>query len=168
MISWNKIQRRNPLNGNLRWYPTIALNSVATTDDVVLGIVEKCTLTKIDVKAVLIALEEVVIEQLKLGNTVRFGSLGSFRPTLKTRVWDEKKGKWVAGGTYTANDAYDAENLDENGNPTLISRGVTADNIAGINVCFTKSSDMQNKLHRFNLKFKQVPGEKKYPVKVNG
>ena len=97
MISWNKIQRRNPLNGNLRWYPTIAINSTVTADDVILGIVEKCTLTKIDVKSVLIALEEVIIEQLKNGNTIRFGALGSFRPTLKTRIWDEKKQKWVAG-----------------------------------------------------------------------
>ena len=156
------------MNGNLRWYPTIALNSYATTDDVVLGIVEKCTLTKIDVKAVLQALEEVIIEQLKLGNSVRFGTLGSFRPTLKTRIWDDKKMKWVHGGTYTANDAYDTENLDENGNPTLMSRGVSVDNIGGINVCFTKSSAMLSQLARHNLRFKQVPGEKKYPVKVNG
>ena len=165
MISWNKIQRRNPINGNLRWYPTIALNSTVTADDVILGIVEKCTLTKVDVKAVLIALEEVVIEQLKNGNTVRFGSLGSFRPSIKTRVWDDQKKVWVHGGTPTPNDAYDMDTLDENGNPKLMNRGVSVDNIAGITVCFTKSGEMTNKLDRHNLKFKQVPGEKKYPVK---
>ena len=166
MIKWNKIQRRNPVNGNLRWFPTIALTSTVTADDVIAGIVEKCTLTRVDVKAVLIALEEVIIEQLKMGNSVRFGSLGSFRPSIKTRTWDEKKQKWGKGGCHTPNDTYDTENLDENGKPTLMSKGVSAENIAGINVCFTKSGDMTKMLERYNLKFHQVPGEKKYTPKV--
>ncbi|MDO4210399.1 MAG: HU family DNA-binding protein [Bacteroidales bacterium] len=165
MISWNKIQRRQPNTGSLRWYPTIALNSTVTADDVILGIVEKCTLTKVDVKAVLIALEEVIIEQLKLGNSVRFGSLGSFRPTLKTRIYDEKKGKFVNGGTLSANDVYDTDELDENGNPTLVSRGVTANNIGGINVVFSKSGEMSKKLAREQLQFRMVNGEKPYVPK---
>ena len=165
MICWNKIQRRQPTNGSLRWYPTIGLNSTATADDVILGIVEKCTLTKVDVKAVLIALEEVIIEQIKLGNSVRFGSLGSFRPTLKTRIWDEEKGKYVAGGTISANDVYDPDDLDEQGNPKLVARGVRADNIGGINVCFSKSGEMSKKLSREQLRFKQVKGETPYVPK---
>lgn len=159
MINWNKIQRKNPINGALRWYPTIALKSTVTADDVIIGIVEKCTLTKVDVKAVLIALEEVIIEQLKNGNSVRFGNLGSFRPTLKTRIWDERKGKYVAGGTYEPNDVIDPET------GKIATKGVSADNIGGINVAFTKSSEMSMKLQRYNLRFNMVEGEKKYPVK---
>ena len=158
MISWNKIQRRNPQNGTLAWYPTISVNSTLTADDVIIGIVEKCTLTKVDVKAVLIALEEVIIEQLKNGNSVRFGALGSFRPTLKNRIWDEKNRKWVNGGCFEPNDAYDSETGD------LVAKGVSVDNIAGINVCFSKSSEMLSKLDRHELRFRQVPGEKKYPL----
>lgn len=165
MICWNKIQRRQPTNGSLRWYPTIVLNSTATADDVILGIQEKCTLTKVDIKAVLIALEEVIIEQLKLGNSVRFGNLGSFRPTLKTRIWDEDKGKYIHGGTISANDVYDPDDLDAQGNPKLVARGVTADNIGGINVVFTKSSVMNTQLQRSHLRFHQVNGEKPYVPK---
>lgn len=165
MISWNKIQRRQPTNGSLRWYPTIVLNSTATADDVILGVQEKCTLTKVDIKAVLIALEEVIIEQLKLGNSVRFGNLGSFRPTLKTRIWNEDKKKYVNGGTISANDVYDPDDLDKDGNPKLVARGVTSDNIGGINVVFTKSSAMNSQLQRSNLRFKQVSGEKPYVPK---
>lgn len=164
MISYNKIQRRNPLNGNLKWYPQIALNSSVTADDVILGIVEKCTLTKVDVKAVLIALEEVIIEQLKNGNSVRFGDLGSFRPSLKmAKIWDEKAKKWIVDSRHEPSDVYDDEQLDENGKPILATRGVSADQIAGIGVVFTKSSAMAAKLDRKNLKFHLVPGVKRYP-----
>ena len=159
MISWNKIQRRNPQNGTLAWYPTISVNSTLTADDVIIGIVEKCTLTKVDVKAVLIALEEVIIEQLKNGNTVRFGSLGSFRPTLKTRAWDEDEQKYAHGGCEVPNTIYQADGK------TIDTVGVTADNIAGLNVAFSKSAEMIAKLDRTQLRFKMVEGEKKYPVK---
>lgn len=164
MISYNKIQRRNPLNGNLKWYPNMVINSNVTADDVILGIVEKCTLTKVDVKAVLIALEEVIIEQMKNGNTVRFGSLGSFRPTLKiAKIYDEKTKKWIADSRHEPNDVYDDEELDAEGKPVLATRGVSVDQIAGINVCFTKSGEMCAKLDRKNLKFKLVDGVKRYP-----
>ena len=159
MISWNKIQRRNPQNGSLRWYPQIALNSYVTADDVIIGIVEKCTLTKVDVKAVLIALEEVIIEQLKLGNSVRFGSLGSFRPTIKTRLWDEKKQKWVHGGCYEPNDVIDPDTGE------VATKGVKESNIAGISVSFSKSAEMRQKLVREALRFRMVEGEIPYPIK---
>ena len=154
MINWNKIQRKNPINGSLRWYPTIALSSTVTADDVILGIVEKCTLTKVDVKAVLIALEEVIIEQLKNGNSVRFGSLGSFRPTLKTRTWLPSKNKWGHGGCPAPTTVYDPEDPKK-----VVAQGVTADNIAGISVTFTKSAEMRRKLDRPNLSFRMVEGE---------
>ena len=159
MIDWNKIQRRNPQNNALAWYPTISLNSSLSADDVIIGIVEKCTLTKVDVKAVLIALEEVIIEQLKKGNSVRFGSLGSFRPTLKTRVWDADKKKWAKGGCVVPDTIY----ADDG---TVELPGVTTDNIAGIGVSFSKSSEMLRQLARNQLKFRMVAGQKKYPAKA--
>ena len=158
-ISWNKIQRRNPQNNALAWYPTISLNSSVTAKEVILGIVEKCTLTRVDVEAVLIALEEVIIEQLKNGNSVRFGSLGSFRPTMQTRVWDSDKKKWGKGGCVVPDTIY----ADDG---TVELQGVTSDHIAGISVTFTKSSEMMQKLARNQLKFRMVAGQKKYPAKA--
>lgn len=151
-INWNKIQRRNPRTDGKAWYPTISINTNVTVDEVIVGIVEKCTLTKVDVKAVLIALEEVIIEQLKLGNSVRFGTLGSFRPTLKTRAWNAKKNLWGHGGCPVPNTVY-----REDG--TVLAQGVTVDNIAGITVSFTKSAEMCRKLDRPQLSFRMVEGE---------
>ena len=159
MIRWNKIQRRNPQSHALSWYPTISINSHVTADDVIVGIVEKCTLTKVDVKAVLIALEEVIIEQLKMGNSVRFGTLGSFRPTLKTRFYDEEEKKWGSGGCPVPTTRYGADGK------TVVALGVTDQNIAGLAVAFTKSGEMAAKLDRSQLKFLMVEGEKPYPEK---
>ena len=151
-IHWNKIQRRNPRTDAKTWYPQISINTTLTVDEV--GIVEKCTLTKVDVKAVLIALEEVIIEQLKMGNSVRFGSLGSFRPTLKTRTWLPSKNKWGHGGCPAPTTVYDPEDPKK-----VVAQGVTADNIAGLSVVFSKSSEMRRKLDRPNLTFRMVEGE---------
>ncbi len=160
-INWNKIQRKNPKNETKAWYPQVALAQTISADEVIDGIVGKCTLTAVDVKACLIALEEVVIEQLKLGNSVRFGTLGSFRPTIKTRFWhvdetDPTKGKWGTGGCKVANDVFDTDGT------TIKMAGVHTENIAGINVCFTKSGEMKRKLQRDQLKFRMVEGEIPY------
>lgn len=150
-ICWNKIQRKNPRTDAKAWYPQISLTSTVTADEVVQGIQDKCTLTKVDVTAVLLALEEVIIEQLKLGNSVRFGNLGSFRPTLKTRAWDAEEKKWTTGGCPVHTTVY-------NDNGTVKAPGVTADNIAGVNVCFTKSSAMKKTFTREQCKFRMVEG----------
>lgn len=151
-ISWNIIQRKNPRTDVKTWYPRIALTSTVTQEEVAAGIQDKCTLTKVDVMACLKALEEVVIEQLKLGNSIRFGDLGSFRPTIKTRVWDDEEKKWTTGGCVSAEDTFQADGK------TLKSLGVHTDNIAGIGVVFTKSANMNKALKREQLKFRQVEG----------
>lgn len=151
-ISWNIIQRKNPRTDVKTWYPRIALTSTVTQEEVAAGIMEKCTLHKVDILAVLTALEDVIIEQLKLGNSVRFGNLGSFRPTIKSRFWDDEDKKWTTGGCVSAEDTYQADGK------TLKSLGVHTDNIAGINVAFTKSGAMNRALKREQLKFKKVEG----------
>lgn len=158
-ISWNKIQRKNPQTDAKGWYPQVALTSTVGIEEVVTGIVGKCTLTAPDVKACLVALEEVVIEQLKLGNSVRFGDLGSFRPTLKTRFWDPDLKKWTTGGCPVADTTYQDDGV------TVKAPGVTADNIAGIKVTFTKSSKMAKEFTRESLKFRMVPGKIPYVPK---
>lgn len=149
-IRWNRIQRKNPRTDVKTWYPQISLNSTVTATEVVQGIQDKCTLTKVDIKACLLALEEVIIEQLKLGNSVRFGDLGSFRPTIKSRVWDDEEQKWTTGGCVSAEDTYQTDGK------TLKSLGVHAENIAGINVAFTKSAEMKRQLTRDKLTFRMT------------
>lgn len=151
-IAWNKIQRRNPRTDGKAWYPQLSLNTTVGVDEVVIAVQEKCTLHKVDIKAVLIALEDVIIEQLKMGNSVRFGNLGSFRPVLKTRAWNKSKNKWGHGGCPVPNTVYRDDG-------TVLAQGVTADNIAGIRPVFAKSAEMTRQLARPMLKFRMVDGE---------
>ena len=46
---------------------------------------QSCTVTKADVQAVLVALEDVVIDALKSGEIVRLGDLGSFQIGLSSK-----------------------------------------------------------------------------------
>lgn len=159
MISFIRQQRKNPITQDLAWYPAISINANVGVNEIIYGIVEKCTLTKVDVKAVLIALEEVVIEQLKAGNSVRFGNLGSFRPTLRTQVWNEQKQRWEAGGCAVDKDLY-------NDKGELVAKGVSASNIKSIGVAFSKSSEMIQKLDRKQLQFQMLDVSKPYPTKT--
>ena len=45
---------------------------------------DMCTLTAHDIKAVISALEERVYKALRNGQSVRFGDLGSFHPTISS------------------------------------------------------------------------------------
>lgn len=151
-ISYNKIQRRNPRTDAKNWYPTISLNTTVTQHEVIMGIQSKCTLTRADIKAVLVALEEVVIEQLKMGNAVRLGDLGSFRPTLKTRAWIAAKKKWGHGGCPAPETAYNADG-------TVMAQGVTTDNIAGVLVRFTPGGYINRSLKREQCQFRYTGNE---------
>ena len=159
MIDWNKIQRRNPLNGNLRWYPQVVVRSNLNLNDIVLGIVDKCTLTKPDVTACVAALQEVIVEQLKNGNSVTFGELGTFAPTVVVaKELDPKTNKWIKKSRFAPNDVIDPETGE------VDTLGVHTDCIDGIKVRFTKGTALTKGLTRSQLRFRMIPGEKKYPT----
>lgn len=45
------------------------------------------TLTRADIKGALTALEHFIVKHIQNGQSVRFGDLGSFRPTLKGKTF---------------------------------------------------------------------------------
>ena len=156
MIKYSKIERRNPIDNSTAWYPRLEIGTAENANNIIERIVGKCTLTKADVVACLIAIEEAVIEELKNGNSVRLGNLGSFRITLKTRKWSESKKMYIDGGQPVPTTTYNTDG-------SVKQQGVTADNIAGVKVRFTKSAEMNNQLTRPNLSFQMVAGEHTLP-----
>lgn len=48
------------------------------------GISRECTVTPADIKAVLAAMEQRLVQYLRNGNSIRLGDLGSFRVTLSS------------------------------------------------------------------------------------
>ena len=73
---------KNPRSGQVKLYPQIAPTVPVLRKQVIQRIEKTCTLTSSDIKACLDALEDVVVDLLTQGCTVRLGDLGSFRPTL--------------------------------------------------------------------------------------
>ncbi len=64
------------------YFPVVTNLLPSKMTEVVELIEKQCTLTRADVKSVLLALEFVVTKFLQAGHTVRLGNLGSFRPTI--------------------------------------------------------------------------------------
>lgn len=83
MIKYVIQEKKNPLNGEVKYYPQIAPATPMTVDQIIKRVEKRSTVSSADVKAVLDALQYEVIDALESGNTVRLGDLGSFRLTIK-------------------------------------------------------------------------------------
>ncbi|WP_312769583.1 HU family DNA-binding protein [Epilithonimonas sp.] len=77
--------------GNKKWYANAFLNQEVSIDDLVAKIEKFSTFSEADIRGVLIAMENVVKEEICNGNIVRLDVLGSFYPSLSSEgVEDEK------------------------------------------------------------------------------
>lgn len=90
MIKYVIHAKRNPVSQAVTYHPAVAPVSPIDLETVSQAISGKCTVTRSDVTAVLVALEEYIVEQAKSGNSVRLGTLGSFRPTFSTKGENDK------------------------------------------------------------------------------
>ena len=83
-MQYKIIERRKPGTQDFKFYGTIVLGEPVGLRKIIEEIEEKCTLTQADIVAVLYALESAVSKHLLAGQSVRFGTLGSFRPTISS------------------------------------------------------------------------------------
>lgn len=90
MIYYNVIKRKNPKDGTEKFYAQVKNSSYLTLEQIAANISRECTVTVHDVKAVLSSLQEQIILSLQDGKSVRFGDLGSFRATLKSKGAESK------------------------------------------------------------------------------
>ncbi len=84
MLKYNVVPKKNPQDKSVKYYARLAPVNAVKLAELAENISRECTVTVHDVKAVLSALEEQLIFQLRNGNSVRLGDLGSFRPTLNS------------------------------------------------------------------------------------
>ena len=143
-----KVQRYMPGNTEVKKsYPALAPLTVIGIADVIEGIVGKCTLTSPDIKAVLNALQEVIIEQLLRGNAVEFGDLGRFRPRLSSHFYNKAEGVYGTGGRDVPDTIYDTDGK------TVKTQGVTTNDIKGISIGFYPHKVIRNAIARNRLNF---------------
>lgn len=84
MLKYSLISRKNPITKEFAYHANLAPVNPLKLDELAQEISGACTLTPHDIKAVISALEEQIYKTLRNGQSVRFGDLGSFRPTLSS------------------------------------------------------------------------------------
>lgn len=77
--------RKNPQTGEFLYYGSIVLNNSVDLETIAKEIAAQNTLTPTDVTGVLVSLQEFIVMHMRNGQSVRFGYLGSFRPTISTK-----------------------------------------------------------------------------------
>lgn len=84
-MKYKVVERKKPGTQDFKYYGTVVLGEPVGLRAIVKEIEEKCTLTQPDILAVLSALESAIAAKLRNGQAVRFGTLGSFRPTITSK-----------------------------------------------------------------------------------
>lgn len=129
MIKYIIRSKKSPATKAVKYYVQVAPVDVDTLSEIIKRIEARCTVSGTDIKAVLYALEQEVLESLMNGRSVRLGELGSFRITLRSH------------GAMTPEEA----------------RKQGARMIRCANVQFTKSGAMRRALQLRNLTFTLQP-----------
>lgn len=91
MINYKVGPRKNPQTGAFKYYGSIVLNNSVDLETIAKEIAAQNTLTPTDITGVLVSLQEFIVKHMRNGESVRFGYLGSFRPTMTTKGVDSKE-----------------------------------------------------------------------------
>ena len=86
-IKYNLTERGQPGvagGGTKKWYAIIASDGEVTVDDLTKKIEKFSALSEADIRGVIIALENVIQEELTNGKIIRLDKLGSFYPSLSS------------------------------------------------------------------------------------
>ncbi|MDQ0476432.1 MULTISPECIES: HU family DNA-binding protein [Chryseobacterium] len=85
MINFKAVERRNPLlpDDPKKFYPQVKSTGVVDIRMISEELSDASTLNSVDIRAVLFGLEKSLLKYLREGYIVKFGDLGTFRPSLR-------------------------------------------------------------------------------------
>lgn len=98
-IKYNLIEKGRPGvvgGGPKKWYASIVTDGEVTIDDVVKQIEKFSALSEADIRGVVIAVENVILDQLVQGKIIRLDKLGSFYPSLSSAGVEKQEDFTVA------------------------------------------------------------------------
>lgn len=86
-VKYSVIPRINPRDreSEPKFYAQARMSGEVSLREMCDRIQQSCTVTKADVHAVLVAMEDVFVDALKGGEIIRFGDLGTFRVSLSSK-----------------------------------------------------------------------------------
>jgi len=77
--------------GTKKWYAVATNDGELTVDDLTKLIEKFFALSEADIRGVIIAVENVIMDNLANGNIIRLDKLGSFYPTLSSKGADTEE-----------------------------------------------------------------------------
>lgn len=93
-IKYNVVERGQPgvVGGGIRrWYATAKTDGELTIDELAKEIEKFSALSEADIRGVIIALENVIVNELANGKIIRLDKLGSFYPSLSSNPADTEE-----------------------------------------------------------------------------
>lgn len=86
-VKYSVIPRINPRDreSEPKFYAQVKMSGEVTLREMCDRIQQSCTVTKADVHAVLVAMEDVFVDALKGGEIIHLGDLGTFRVSLSSK-----------------------------------------------------------------------------------
>ena len=86
-VKYSVIPRINPRDreSEPKFYAQARMSGEVSLREMCDRIQQSCTVTKADVNAVLVAMEDVFVDALKGGEIIRLGDLGTFRVSLSSK-----------------------------------------------------------------------------------
>lgn len=84
MITFKPVLRKNPKypNDPKKYYPLVKSTGTVDVRTISEELSDASTLNSVDIRAVLFGLEKSLLKYLQEGYTVKFGDLGTFRPSM--------------------------------------------------------------------------------------
>lgn len=86
-VKYSVIPRLNPRDreSEPKFYPQVVMSGDVSVREMCERIEQNCTVTKADVQAVFVAMENVIIDALKKGEIIRLGELGTMRLSVSSK-----------------------------------------------------------------------------------
>jgi len=86
-VKYSVIPRINPRDRETepKFYAQVKMSGDVSLREMCERIQQSCTVTKADVHAVLVAMEDVIVDALKGGEIIRLGDLGTLRVSLSSK-----------------------------------------------------------------------------------
>lgn len=147
MIKFYKVERHIPNTvSDYGWYPAIAVSGTRTLQEITTAIMNRCTLTEVDIVACLKAFQREVVNALQNGYAVKLDELGTFRPSIKSGIYSKAMGCYIGGGRKVPDTVLNTDG-------SVKEMGVTASDIKSVRVSFFPSSEIKNSMALRNLSF---------------
>lgn len=84
MLKYNVVSKKSPIDKTVKYYARLIPVTPIKLADLAEAISEECTVTVHDIKAVISSLEAHIARNIRNGNSIRLGDIGSFWPTVQS------------------------------------------------------------------------------------